>query len=307
MILRMTELEEEERELELGRRFMLRERSRIRTWARSRAVLFAFLDEFHRRKQFALRARASEILEVVLSLNRENANPTKLIFVGVVRAWYHYLYERGELLHPIHSRLIIKKKPRPLPAPYLSYEEIEEWFSLCPNDFEGQLDLALLELVYSCGLRAGEVYALTVHDVDLGSQAVTVRRSKNEDGRTLPLTDQAASALESYLKHRPSGGRYLWLNERRWRITPNRLKSRIRRLYQPKLSFRTKVSLRILRHSFATHLLQGGADIRAIQVLLGHRDIRNTAIYTRVYPEELRAELMSARKRLGVGQQKGAQ
>lgn len=292
--------EEQKREWELARRFILRERSRILTWLRSRDILCAFLDEFHRREQLALRARASEILEVILSLNRQNANPTKLLFVGIIRTWYHYLYELGELLHPIHSRLVIKKKPRPLPAPYLSYEEVEEWFSLCPPDFEGRLDLALLELVYSCGLRAGEAYALTLHDLDLGSQAVTIRRSKNDDGRTLPLTDQAAAALHDYLKSRPSGGRYLWLNEQKWRITPNRLKSRIRRIYQPKLTFPTKVSLRILRHSFATHLLQNGADIRAIQVLLGHRDIRNTAIYTRIYPEELRVELTRARSALSL-------
>ena len=109
---------EQEWELELARRFILRERSRIRTWLRSRDILCAFLDEFHRREQLALRARASEILEVILSLNRQNANPTKLLFVGIIRTWYHYLYELGELLHPIHSRLIIKKKPRPLPAPH---------------------------------------------------------------------------------------------------------------------------------------------------------------------------------------------
>ena len=294
-------IEDEKRELELARKFILRERSRIRTWARSQDYLLIFLAECHRQKRIALRSKASEILDVIHHINRKNSVTTKLLHAGIVRTWYRYVYELGELLHPLHLRLSVKAKPRPLPVPFLTYEEIEEWFSLCTyEDFNGALDLALLEVVYGCGLRAGEVYALTLHDLDLGSQSITVRRSKNDDGRVLPLNDQATSALQAYLKRRPSYDYHLWLDATAGRINPNRLKSRIRRVYQPKLSYKKKVSLRILRHSFATHLLQNGADIRAIQVLLGHRDIRNTAIYARVYPKELRAVIEGARLRLGL-------
>lgn len=147
-------------------------------------------------------------------------------------------------------------------------------------------------------MRTTRGRSLRLTDVDFGSQADTVRRSKNDDGRTLPLNDQAASALQAYLRRRPSYDYHLWLDESAGRITPARLKSRIRRVYQPKLSYDKKISLRILRHSFATHLLQNGADIRAIQVLLGHRDIRHTAIYARVWPEKLREVLTSARSAL---------
>ena len=288
--------EGEKREWEFARRFILRERSRIRTWARSQDYLLTFLNECHRRQRLALRSKASEILESIHSINQNHSARTRLLYTGVVRTWYRYLYDLGELLHPLHLRLSVKAKPRPLPVPFLTYEEIEEWFSLCAHeDFNGVLDLALLEVVYGCGLRAGEAYALTLHDLDLGGQTVTVRRSKNDDGRTLPLNDQAASALQAYLRRRPSYDYHLWLDESAGRITPARLKSRIRRVYQPKLSYDKKISLRVLRHSFATHLLQNGADIRAIQVLLGHRDIRNTAIYARVYPEKLREELTKAR------------
>jgi integrase/recombinase XerD len=141
---------------------------------------------------------------------------------------------------------------------------------------------------------------LELHDLDFGSLSVTVRRSKNDDGRTVPLAPYTASILEAYLKRRPSGGHRLWVNEQGEPITTNRMKSRIRRIYRPQVSFKKEISLKALRHSFATHLLQNGADIRAIQVLMGHRDIRSTEVYTRVLPTDLRAVVEEARMKMGL-------
>ena len=291
--------EDRQRDLELARRFILRERSRIRTWARSEDILSRFLLELHRRERSALSAGPGQILEVVHFLNRANTNPTRLVFIGIIRTWYRYLFELNIIFHPIHSRLYIKRRPRKLPHAFLTPEEIDEWFSLCPrHEYEGLMDLALFETAYGCGLRAGEIYALELHDLDFSSLSVIVRRSKNDDGRTVPLTLYTASILRAYLKRRPAGGRELWVNEKGEPITKNRLKSRVRRIYRPHLSFQKEISLKALRHSFATHLLQNGADIRAIQVLMGHRDIRSTQVYTRVLPTDLRAVLEEARLKM---------
>ena len=143
-------------------------------------------------------------------------------------------------------------------------------------------DLALFELTYSCGLRVGELTALDIGAIDLESQQVRVL-GKGSKERILPIGRQACHALENYLAERGSTDQCdpLFLNHRGGRLTARsvqrNLKSRLLQFGLP-----TDVTPHALRHSFATHLLDAGADLRVIQELLGHVSLSTTQKYTKV-------------------------
>ncbi len=143
-------------------------------------------------------------------------------------------------------------------------------------------DLAIFELIYSCGLRISELTGLDLDSVDLHQQQVRVL-GKGRKERLLPIGRQACLALSSYLELRPEtpGERALFLNYRRGRLTPRSIQRQLKkRLLQ--LNLPTSVTPHALRHSFATHLLDAGADLRVIQELLGHVSLSTTQRYTNV-------------------------
>jgi integrase/recombinase XerC len=143
-------------------------------------------------------------------------------------------------------------------------------------------DLALFELVYSCGLRVGEVTRLNIGSIDLDGQQVRVV-GKGDKERIIPIGRQASIALSHYLAERgeTTTDDPLFLNHRGGRLTARsvqrNLKTRLVRLNLP-----TDVTPHALRHSFATHLLDAGADLRFIQELLGHASLSTTQRYTKV-------------------------
>ena len=143
-------------------------------------------------------------------------------------------------------------------------------------------DLALFELIYSCGLRVGEAVSLSVADIDLEQAQLRVI-GKGSKERVLPIGRQALVALQCYLELRSDqqGGAALFLNDRGGRLSARsvqrNLKTRLQQLGLP-----SDVTPHALRHSFATHLLDAGADLRAIQELLGHASLSTTQKYTKV-------------------------
>jgi integrase/recombinase XerC len=150
-------------------------------------------------------------------------------------------------------------------------------------------DRAILELLYGCGLRVAELCGLDVDDVDIAAQRVRVL-GKGGKERMVPLGDFAAAAVDAYLPHArmsmsPDGphpdGEALFFNRRRKRMTSRDVRAMLDRYVARVLPGR-KVSPHTLRHSFATHLLEGGADIRTVQELLGHASLATTQRYTHV-------------------------
>ena len=143
-------------------------------------------------------------------------------------------------------------------------------------------DLALLELVYSCGLRVGEVTRLNIGSIDLEAQQVRVFGKGNKE-RIVPIGRQASIALGHYLVERRDTAidDPLFLNYRGGRLTARSVQRNLKdRLL--KLNLPTDVTPHALRHSFATHLLDAGADLRFIQELLGHASLSTTQRYTKV-------------------------
>ena len=151
-------------------------------------------------------------------------------------------------------------------------------------------DRAILELLYGSGLRVGEVCSLTLDRVDLHRGRVIVK-GKGSKERELPLSDYSQQSLEAYIRDgRPpmarEGSADLFFNKRRKRMSERDVRAMIERYRNEAMPDR-RVSPHTLRHSFATHLLEGGADIRVVQELLGHASLATTQRYTHVSRERL--------------------
>ena len=163
----------------------------------------------------------------------------------------------------------------------------------------GQRDHLALELLYATGLRCAELLALDLADLDLRERLLLVRHGKGDKARRLPLTRTAARAIEAYLAAaRPQLLRRgapaepaLLLTAWGRRLGPATLRRALVRLARA-AGLSKPVSPHVLRRSFATHLLQGGADLRSIQLLLGHSKLTTTALYLHLAPDELRRQLL---------------
>jgi integrase/recombinase XerC len=154
----------------------------------------------------------------------------------------------------------------------------------------GSRDRAVLELLYSSGLRVGELTALDLHDLDLGGGMVRVM-GKGRKERIVPIGSKATEALSAYLARRgellKEGERaFLFLNNRGGRLTPRSVARMIKK-YLPQGGIVKETSPHTFRHSFATHLLDAGADLRGIQELLGHASLSTTQRYTHVSSAKL--------------------
>ena len=168
---------------------------------------------------------------------------------------------------------------------------------LSPEQTDGLLELtlgktplrdqAVLEMLYGAGLRASEVVAIELRDFDSGPKTLTVR-GKGRKERVVVFGDPAATAVERYIREeRPSGGEALFANSAGGRLT-TRTVQRIVERRRALAGLPTDATPHSLRHSFATHLLTGGADLKTVQQLLGHESLGTTQVYTSVSIERLR-------------------
>jgi integrase/recombinase XerC len=157
-------------------------------------------------------------------------------------------------------------------------------------------DLAMLELFYSTGMRLSELAGLRPEDVDLVSDQVKVR-GKGRKERLLPVGRPAARALRAWLRYRgDAGNTALFLNARGGALSARGVQLAMRRLFQT-LARGNAVHVHSLRHSFATHLLDAGADLRAVQELLGHASLATTQVYTHTSVERLKRVYQKAHPR----------
>ncbi len=224
-----------------------------------------------------------------------------------LRAFYAYLVREGLRESDPAAGLRTPKLPQQLPR-VLSVEEVEAVLAkVVPGGPLGQRDLAALELLYGCGLRAGELVGLREGDVDLEGGLVRCV-GKGDKERVVPMGAAAAAALGRYLQ----GGRRellrgrrraeLFLNARGAPLTRQGLDYRLRKILA-RADMSGQASAHTFRHSFATHLLAGGADLRSVQEMLGHASVATTQLYTHVTVEHLREVFLEthprARRRKG--------
>jgi integrase/recombinase XerD len=203
-----------------------------------------------------------------------------------VKSFFAWLRAEGEI--PADPAAIIVQARRSVVLPHsISQEDAERFLALSgPATKENVRDRALMEILYDCGLRASEVVGLTLDSVRFGEGLVRVR-GKGGKTRLVPLGSRAEEALKAYLADsrpafRPAPGEAALFVGPRGRAISRPTLWRIVKRRAAMARLPKEVSPHWLRHSFATHLLAGGAPIRAIQEMLGHADIGTTQVYTHV-------------------------
>lgn len=216
-----------------------------------------------------------------------------------IRAWFKWLARENHILSNPASDLELPRPERRLPAVVLTAEEAEVVMAV-PDVSEalGLRDRAMLEALYATAIRRGELIALRLFDVDYPRSALIVRQGKGNKDRVVPLGERAKAWLAAYRdRSRPGlvAGRdpgTLFLSRDGRPLEPKRLSEKVRG-YAEAAGIGKPGSCHLLRHTAATLMLEGGADIRFIQALLGHESLETTQIYTRVSVTKL-AEIHAA-------------
>jgi integrase/recombinase XerC len=233
--------------------------------------------------------------------NSKNSVARKL---AALRSFYKYLH-LNELISSNPARLVRTPKKGKRNPRFLRIEDVEKILSLPQSDTpKGSRDQAILELLYATGIRVGELTGLDRGDCSLSEKLIKIR-GKGQKERLVPFNENAGKALENYLKYRArillkvrgqTDPEALFLNLRGSRLTSRSIQ-RILREYIDRSALMLDVHPHLFRHSFATHLLNRGADIRSIQELLGHENLSTTQKYTHLQIEELLAAYRSAHPR----------
>jgi len=233
-----------------------------------------------------------------------------------LRSFFRFLVRLGVVTDNPTAGLKYPRKRRKLPA-FLSVSELETLFRFEAADFVSARDLAILELLYGSGIRVGELVGLSLSDVNLSEGLLRVR-GKGKKERVVPFGQCAASAVVVYLRHRadqlakaagaqrgrgqastrrgPADSDAVFINRTGARLTVRT----VQRVVASRLGAAARlssVSPHVLRHSFATHLLDAGADLRAVQELLGHASVVTTQIYTHVSLRRLKEAYARAHPR----------
>jgi integrase/recombinase XerC/integrase/recombinase XerD len=283
----------------------------------------AALQRFHRELKtrgsspHTLRAYANDLGELAEWASRRRKEPGALAYRDL-RSYAASLSERGlarssvarklAAVGSLHDHLVRTGAAAQNPAELLASPRLESRLPrvLRPDQLAALLDRipasrplevrdrAMLELAYACGLRAEEIVNLDLDAADFDSEALRVT-GKGSKTRVVPMGEPASRALERYLRTaRPAlatsrAERAMFLSRRGRRLSPSDVRRRLARWVR-EAAIAGHVSPHTLRHSFATHLLEGGADLRSIQELLGHASVSTTQVYTRVEPQRLRRE-----------------
>ena len=208
--------------------------------------------------------------------------------LAALKHFFNYLIRQDFMeANPVTGFFRIRRK-RKLPS-VLSEQQIHNLFSQAfSGNFSGMRDRAAAELFYSSGLRLSELLGIKLYDIDLSSAVVRVT-GKGDKQRIVPVGEYAIGAVSAYLQYRElvlkfnedTYYQFLFLNKFGRRLSARNMRERIKG-YLMKVSDDSSVSPHTLRHSFATHMLDRGADIRAIQEMLGHASLSITQRYTQV-------------------------
>lgn len=208
-----------------------------------------------------------------------------------LRSFFRFLYREGYIKNNPTTALSTPKLDKKLPV-FLGVEKVEKLVqSPSADTVDGLRDRAILETLYSTGIRVSELVGLNIRSVDFISGVVKVF-GKGSKERLAPIGEPALGAIQRYLDNRSERAvkekDAIFLNKSGTRLTDRGVR-RIVDKYVAKCSIAEKISPHSLRHSFATHLLDRGADLRSVQELLGHANLSTTTIYTHVTAERLKA------------------
>jgi len=275
----------------------------VRSYGVDLAQFYSFLVEQGQESDFPCTVSHQTIRSFLAWMDERNiSRQTSARKIAALRSFYKFLMKRSIVSQNpalmIHTPKIDKKLPT-----FLTIEQVESLLATPDaTGFAGARDKAILELLYSAGMRTFELVGLNHEDVDLARQIIRMR-GKGKKERVNPIGSYAVAAIRLYMDMKrlhPDRSRFdakaLFLNLRGQRLTTRSIR-RMLAEYVTLAGLSHEVTPHTLRHSFATHLLQRGADLRVVQELLGHENISTTQIYTHITASEVQEAYENAHPR----------
>ena len=238
-------------------------------------------------KQSLLNIKESSVnryISYLFSLKLKSSSVNRKI--SSLKSFYLFLLKKKLIRHSPFSEVISPKQEKYLPAS-MSESEVEKLLNSpdASKDIE-QRDKAMIEMLYATGMRISELVNLKITDIDMNRSVIKVM-GKGSKERLIPFGESASEALFNYLKTRKdSSSKEVFISNRGKKITRVAFWQRIK-VYLLRENLKISISPHTLRHAFATHLLNRGADLRSVQLLLGHSDLSTTQIYTHIAKQRL--------------------
>lgn len=249
-------------------------------YRRDLAYLIKFCDKQEINKWSDLDGR--QVRGFVASRHREGIGGRSLQRnLSAIRSFYRYLLDEAKVKNNPAEGIIAPKTPRKLPN-VLDADQTVQLVEIDDQDGLAIRDRAMLELIYSSGLRLAELISINMGDIDFSDRILTVT-GKGKKMRSVPVGKHAIQAIKNWLKIRQAmvneNEDALFISQRGKRISPRSVQERLKQ-WAIKQGLPSHVHPHMLRHSFASHMLESSGDLRAVQELLGHADISTTQVYT---------------------------
>lgn len=217
---------------------------------------------------------------------KKSASRTIARKLSTLRSFYKFLHREGYIRNDPAILLMSPKIEKTLPK-FLSEKEMSKFIETpSMRNVAGKRDRAILETLYSTGMRVSELVGLNIDGVDMISNIAKVA-GKGKKERLVPIGDKALDAIRAYLDGRQQRSRALFLNKNGTRLSDRSVRNIVNK-HIKSACINQNISPHVLRHSFATHLLNRGADLRSVQELLGHVNLSTTQIYTHVTTDRLK-------------------
>jgi len=225
--------------------------------------------------------------------------------LATLRSFYKFLVKRNQLTSNPVVAVRTPKQEKKLPR-FLDYEEVKKLLDTPPQDnWLGARDRAILETLYSTGIRVSELVALNMDDIDFLGEIVHVR-GKGKKERITPIGSSALQVIQYYMEYRNKraqnntnfDSKVLFVNKHGRRLSTRSVRRKMDK-YLKMAGLDPAISPHTLRHSFATHMLNNGADLRSVQELLGHQSLSTTQIYTHLTTTKLKDVYENAHPRSG--------
>jgi integrase/recombinase XerC len=249
----------------------------------------------------------TKIEQLLLSLTTDNVRAYMVVLndkqysksttarkLATLRSFYKFLVKRGHLTNNPVTAVRTPKQDKKLPK-FLEYDQIKKLLDTPPSDsWLGARDRAIMETLYGTGVRVSELVALNIEDVDFLGEVIHVR-GKGKKERISPIGSSALQSIQHYMEFRnrraQSNGNFdskvLFVNKHGKRLSTRSVRRKMDK-YLKMAGLDPAISPHTLRHSFATHMLNNGADLRSVQELLGHQSLSTTQIYTHLTTKKLK-------------------
>ena len=247
-------------------------------------------NEFFKEKEL-VKLDANQIRDF---LYQDNINArTRSHYLTVINSFYNYLLDNGYIKDVPTQTIKLPKLEKKLPE-YLTIEEVDKLFNITPTNPLEYRNIAMLETIYATGMRVSELVNLKISDIDFNEDIIRVMGKGNKE-RIVPINKSSHNTLKTYIEEhrnfllRTNDSEYVFINNFGKKISRVGF-FKIIKLLCKENGIDKNVSPHTLRHSFATHLLNNGADLRIIQELLGHSNLTTTQIYSHLSNQKIKRD-----------------